>query len=107
MNPGKLDTQITIRRATSTRQANGSIVKTWADVAVVLASVEPINGREAIIAQQLSASAELKATIRWTDDVTAADRVAISSTVYEISRPPVPVGTRRSFMELWIVEAKP
>jgi SPP1 family predicted phage head-tail adaptor len=107
MNPGKLDTQITIRRATSTRQANGSVVKTWADIAVLWAAVEPINGREAIVAQQLSASAELKATIRWTADVTAADRVAIGSTVYEISRPTVPVGTRRSFMELWIVEAKP
>ena len=107
MNPGKLDTQITIRRATSMRQANGSIVKTWADVSVMWASIEQINGREAIVAQQLSAASELKATIRWTDDVTAADRVAIGSIVYEISRPPVPVGTRRSFLELWIREVTP
>lgn len=107
MNPGELDTQITVRRATNTRQANGSITATWADVFVAWASIEPISGREAFVAQQLAATSELKATIRWTDDVTAADRVAIGSVSYAITRPPVPVGTRRSFLELWLKEIKP
>ncbi len=105
MNPGELDTLVTIQRATETRAANGSVIKTWADIAQVWASFEPISGREAVMAQQLQASVSVKATIRYGTGVTVRDRVTDGSRVYDVTRV-VDVGTRHSWQELWLVEAK-
>lgn len=105
MNPGKLDVLVTISRATETRAANGSIVKTWTDIAQVWAAIEPVSGREAVMAQQLQTAVSLKATIRYGTGVTAKDRVVNGSIVYDITRVN-DVGTRNSWQELWLAEAK-
>ena len=105
MNPGELDTLVTIHRATEARAANGSVIKTWADLAQVWASIEPISGREAVMAQQLQSAVSLKATIRYGTGVTVRDRLMNGSLVYDITRV-ADSGTRHSWQELWLTEAK-
>jgi len=105
MNPGELDTLVTIQRATEKRAANGSVIKKWADLAQVWASFEPISGREAVMAQQLQAVVSLKVTIRHGSGVTVKDRIVNGSITYEVTRV-ADSGTRHSWQELWLTEAK-
>lgn len=106
MNPGRLDTLVSIRRAATTRAPNGSVISTWSDVAEVWAAIEPASGREAMIAQQLSTQVSAKATIRHGSGVTVKDRIVDGSTVYEVTRV-ANTGTRNSWQEIWLTEAKP
>jgi head-tail adaptor len=107
MNPGELDTLVAVRRATETRAANGSVVKTWADIASIwMSSPEPVSGREAVTAQQLQVVASSKANVRHGSGITVKDRIVDGSITYEVTRV-FNVGTRRSWQELWLTEAKP
>lgn len=106
MNPGTLDTLVTIKRATETRQANGSVSVSWADVSPsVWARFEPLTGRELIVAQKIERVVTTKATIRAGSGVTPEDRIADGSIIYEIANMPR-IGTRDAWQELWLTEVK-
>ena len=107
MNPGDLDTLSTLRRCTETRAANGSVIKTWADVADIwMAEPKQLNGRETITAQQLQVIAAYKTTVRHGSGATVKDRLVDGGTTYEITRI-FNVCERRSYQEIWMTEAKP
>lgn len=106
MNPGELDTYATLTRATETRATNGSVIKTWATVSSIwMTTPEQLNGRETVTAQQLQVVAAYKVTIRHGSGATVKDRIVDGSTTYEITRV-FNVGTRRSWQELWLTEAR-
>lgn len=107
MNPGKLDTLATLSRCTETRAANGSVIKTWADVANVwMAEPAQLSGREAVSAQQLQVIAGYKTTVRHGSGATVKDRLVDGGTTYEVTRI-FNVGERKSYQEIWMTEAKP
>jgi len=107
VNPGELDTLVVLRRATNTRAANGSVTPTWADVAQIwMKSPESVSGREAVMAQQLQVVVSVKTVVRYGSGVTVKDRIVDGSTTYEVTRV-APTGTRNSWQEVWLTEAKP
>lgn len=88
MIAGKLRHRVYIQRATEAANTYGEMVKTWASIYRVWASVEPLTGRELERAQQVSAEATTRVKIRYTDDVTVGDRILFGTydqRVFEIN----------------------
>jgi SPP1 family predicted phage head-tail adaptor len=65
MNIGDLRNRVTIQRYDTTRDEAGQEIPDWKDLATVWASVQPLQGRERFIAQQVQASLSHKVTIRY------------------------------------------
>lgn len=75
MNAGQLRYSVTLQRRVDQQDAVGQVVHTYEDIADVLAAIEPLNGREAIAAQQIAAEVSTKITVRHRDDLNATSRV--------------------------------
>jgi SPP1 family predicted phage head-tail adaptor len=84
MNAGTLRHQVTIQSITSTPDAYGGSVDSWIDVATVWASVEPLQGRELVAAQSVSAETTTKITMRYRSDITAAHRITFEGKFYNL-----------------------
>ncbi len=85
MQAGKLNQQIVIQSYTATRASNGEEVRTWATVATVWASVEPLSGRELLAARDVRADVTTRIRIRYRTGITPKMRATMGSAVYEIS----------------------
>ena len=60
MNPigaGTLARRIKIQRPSTVKDSLGAPSRTWIDVATVWADIQPLSGREAVIASRISAEA--------------------------------------------------
>jgi SPP1 family predicted phage head-tail adaptor len=66
---GKLNRRVTIQRPVPDRNEVGEDIITWETLGVVWASIEPIKGREALIANQLLAEMDTRIRIRWSESV--------------------------------------
>jgi len=64
MRSGRLRHRITLQRRVETQQASGEVTWSWADVAEVWGSVEPIAGREYFAAAQVSSEVSTRIRIR-------------------------------------------
>lgn len=63
----------------------GQMVATWSAVAAdVPAAIEPLRGREAIVAKQVQATTTHKITLRYRAGVTAKMRIVWSGRVFSI-----------------------
>lgn len=71
LSAGDLDRRIRIEVGTETAHPNGSgeQVTTWATLARVWASVQPLQGRERFTAQQVAAEIDTRIRIRYRSDV--------------------------------------
>ncbi len=58
--------------------------RTYTTAATVWASVEPLNGRELLNAQQIQAETTHRIRIRYTTSVTAKSRIAWESRTFEV-----------------------
>ncbi len=102
---GILRHRVTIQRATSTKDALGGDVLTWATLATVWAEVRPLSGREAIEAGRISSTANVWITIRYRDDVTPLMRVSWRGRVFEINQIENQ-GTADVALVLWCTEVQ-
>jgi SPP1 family predicted phage head-tail adaptor len=84
MRAGKLRQRVTIQSQTTARDDFGGETVTWSDVATVWASIEPLNGREYMAAQQLQTAVTTRIRVRYIDGVTAAMRVKADDVAYDI-----------------------
>ncbi len=84
MDFGKLDRRVTIQTLVETQDTLGEPIQTWADLATVWASVEPLRGGELFQAQQVSAEAQTRFRMRYRDDVVATSRLVYDSQNYDI-----------------------
>lgn len=75
MDAGKLDQRVTLQSVSSTTDAGGGRVETWATVATLWASVRPMSGRERLQADQLESPANYRVTIRRRTDLTTDKRI--------------------------------
>lgn len=85
MDAGILNRRVTIQAPTEVRGADyADVQRTWADVATVWASLEPLSARE--LFQNLEVSSELttRVRIRYLAGVSAKQRVVFGSRVFEI-----------------------
>lgn len=84
MNPGDLNRRITIRRIERVREPGGGYSEQPVDVATVWAKVEPLRGREQIIAMQTGMQRPHRFTIRYRDGVTGAKDILYREHRYDI-----------------------
>ena len=83
--PGSLDRRITIQQNTTTRDAAGQPIDSWADLATVWAEVIPVGGSEIFQAKQTGAEAVAKFRIRYRGDILRKMRVVYDSDNYDIA----------------------
>ncbi len=84
MDAGKLDSRLTLRRRTTSRDAAGQPLNTWATVASVWGSIKYQTGSAAIKADRATGSAAVSIRIRWRADVYTGMHAAYGATVYDI-----------------------
>lgn len=109
---GDLDQPVTIRRASATADGMGGVTETWADVATAWARIEAIGGSESWETMRLTGHGRYRAILRWRGDADgqpayrAADKLVWHGREYGIEVV-VPVGPRRTWIELALVEGEP
>jgi SPP1 family predicted phage head-tail adaptor len=107
---GRLRHRVTIQSATETRDAVGAVTKTWATLASVWASVEPLGGREFFSASQVQSDVTTRIRIRYRADVTEKMRVvhvadsASSLTNYYDITAVIPLNEKRHELHLMCVK---
>lgn len=85
MQIGKLRHRIAIQEATVTQSDTGYAVKTWSTVTTVWGRIEPLSGREALIAQQISPELSHKVTLRYYPDLTPEHRIKFNDRYFDVN----------------------
>lgn len=91
---GQLRTRIRIEQPTRTVDAQGGRSTTWATLATLWALVEPLSGREALMAAQVTAVLSTGITIWFRDDISVKQRIVIGSRTLQIESFQDPTGMR-------------
>ena len=84
MRAGKLHHRVTIQAKSLTVDDYGGAVETWADVASVAASVEPLQGRELASAQTVNAETTTRIGTRYLAGVIPSNRIIFEGKFYNI-----------------------
>lgn len=87
MDPGELNDQVTIEARSGGLDAYGGDSTTWAAISGgtgVWAKIEPLSGRESLIAQSVEATTTHRVTIRTLAGVTPRMRVVAGGDVLNI-----------------------
>lgn len=87
MRAGSLRHRVTIQRsALGTADANGEQLEVWSDVSTVWAEVRSLTGSEGWKAKQVQPESSSQITMRYTSDLTTADRlVFLARYLYPLS----------------------
>lgn len=101
MDSGKLKNEITLKRRVSTKDAQGGAIVTYVPVATVAAAADPIRSREFVTLQTALAEIDVRFTLYYRSDVTAAWRVEWRGQDYEIVGQPIDVKGERIWMEIF------
>jgi SPP1 family predicted phage head-tail adaptor len=73
-----------IQKATEARDTSGGVTKSWATFAQVWAAIDPISGREFLLAKQTNATMSHKVVIRYLDGVVPTMRVSFGGRILNI-----------------------
>lgn len=84
MNPGQLRHRITIQQPTETVDQYKRPTTGWADYATVWAAVEPLRGREFLLAQNINTELTIRVRIRYLRGVTPGMRVKYGDRIFDI-----------------------
>jgi SPP1 family predicted phage head-tail adaptor len=84
IDPGKLRERVTVQIASGTTNALGETVLAWNNSSAVLASVEGVSAREALIAGQQETSVTHKVRLRYLPGLTQQMRFSWRSRTLEI-----------------------
>ncbi len=99
MQAGRMRHRIKIQSPVEARNGVGEIITTWATLATVWASVEPLRGREFFDAEQMQAEVSTRVRMRYYPGITAQMRVLWGSRVLEIVTP-IDVNERHKELQL-------
>ncbi len=102
MRAGSLRHRVTIEQAVATQSASGAETVAWVEYGTVWASLEPLRGREGLVADQPLAEIDTKITIRWSpflSQIVAKWRIRHQETIYDI-KSPIPVNFAQRQIEL-------
>lgn len=84
MNPGLFRERLTIQSESRTPDTVGGAALAWNEVAIVWGRVRPLEGTEAVRAEELAATVTHEVTIRFRDGLTAANRLLWRGTPLQI-----------------------
>jgi SPP1 family predicted phage head-tail adaptor len=87
LNPGKLNTKITLQRATYTYDAINQAIPTWADAGTISASMETKGGKRFYAAQKLNDETTAVFVIRYNKWINADMRIKLGSRIFQILPP--------------------
>lgn len=80
---GRLGERVTIQSLTTTA-VSGGFSESWTTVATVWAGVEPLLGRELMMAEQAQYEARVRVRMRYRSGINSSMRVVHGSTVYQV-----------------------
>ncbi len=84
MRIGELRHRVTIQQKSVTQDTYGAAVETWTALAMVWASVEPLQGKEYFSSQQMVAQVDHRIRIRYRAGITPAMRLVWGSRTFDI-----------------------
>ena len=84
MDIGKLNRRVEILRFFKDRDEYGGEIGEWKTVAKVWAAISPVSGTEQMFAQQVTAEAVVKITIRYLPWLDVMHRIRYGEKLYEI-----------------------
>ena len=84
MQVGKLRHKVELKHLSQTQNTYGEPVDTWTKYADVWASIEPLSGRELLLAQQVNAELTLRVIIRYHSAMVVTDRIIKDSRTLEV-----------------------
>ena len=102
LNAGRLNRRVTIKSRSSTQDAAGQQVETWADVTTVWGDIKAPAGAaaaERLGADRETSTAAYSIRIRYRTDITAGMRAYEGGTTYDIAQV-LPVVARREYCDL-------
>ena len=105
MNPGKLRHRVTLQEKQTGDNGIGGTIIEWVDFANVWASIEPLQGRELLMAQQVNPELDTRVRIRYRDGIGSHMRVVHKSRIYELEGPPINPEERNIELELMCKES--
>ena len=76
---GSLRHRLIVQRPDRTLDTGGGATIIWTDIATVWGAVEPVSGRETIVAERPQATVTHKVTLRYRADVDARMRILFGS----------------------------
>lgn len=85
MDAGRLRYKIELQSAESTKDAAGQKQLFYTTYATVWAAIEPLTGREALVAQQVRASVTHKITVYYRNDLKPTHRIKYGSRIFDIN----------------------
>lgn len=110
MEAGRLRSRVTVQRYDGAKDAFGDILyrddSHWVDVATVWAAIEPLSSREWVALGQPVGETTCKITMRWRSDVRSDMRIAHGGRVYTITAPPVDLGGRGKWLQVYVREVE-
>ena len=65
LNAGSLNRRIKFQRPTTLKDMVGAPRRSWTDVTTVWGEIQPLSGREAVIASRISAEISHQITVRY------------------------------------------
>ncbi len=84
MDIGKLNRRVEILQFFKDRDEFGGEIGEWKSVAKVWAAISPVSGTEQLFAQQVTAEAVVKITIRYLSWLNVMHRIKYGDKLYEI-----------------------
>jgi len=87
MRAGKLRHRIAVDKPVVVRDDTGDSVSTWVTQTIVWGSIEHLNGRETMLASQITADMTTRITLRWSNKISNLNpkwRLRHGNTVYSI-----------------------
>ena len=85
MRAGKLRHRIAIQVNTGVTNAIGEIVPAWTTTATVWGSLEPLSGRELLMAQEISPESTFRSRMRYTAEAIPSRRLLWSGRAFDIN----------------------
>jgi len=101
-----MNRRVIIERATETTDAEGGIAQTWATVATVWATIQPLRGDERTSADVVAAETTHKMFMRYSSSLSALtpkDRIKYGSRVFDIQAA-LNAGEKNRMLELRVKE---
>ena len=84
MRPGLLNQRVVVQQQSTTQDALGQPVQSWSTFATLWANVRHTSGVEAIKNDAIASVVRASIRVRYRADLTAAMRVTVGSTTYNI-----------------------
>ena len=103
MRLGPLNKRVDIQARSATVDAFGQESETWATVASVWASVEPLSGRELLAAQQVQGETTHRIRMRYQSGVTTSSRLLFNLRPFDV-RSVINKNESGAFLELLCTE---